>query len=97
MRNARATLIGLKNKSFESWSPQEVEAADLALRKYNFVAIMVSNRLIPARFILPELSTSLVLCWEAAQPMIKKYRNERGTNYWEKLEVLYNLAKSYRD
>jgi hypothetical protein len=93
VREARGILIALakKKKNFEIWTPEERDAADLALQRYNSVAILVRNRLIPVSFVL-QWEHSLILCWEAAQPLVIQYRTERGTGYWQQLEDLYNLA-----
>ena len=97
IRQARQRLISdLAKKSFESWTAEEREAADLALRRYNSVAILVENRLIPVAFVLPEWENSLILCWEAGQPLVKAYRDERGCGYWRQLETLYKRAIAAR-
>ena len=96
VREARRILVSLAGKNFETWTTEERDATDLALRRYNSVATIVQNHLIPINFVLPEWENSLILCWEAAQPLVSKYRNERGIDYWRQLEGLYNLAVARR-
>ena len=88
VREARRILISLKEKKFDDWTKEECDAADLALRKLNAVAIIVQNHLIPVNYVLPEWENTLILCREAAEPLVRKYRNERGINYWRQLEGL---------
>jgi len=94
VRDARGHLISLKNKpDISGWSGDDIKAADLACRAYNSVAIMIEKGLIEKEFVLPEWQNSIMLCWEAAQPLVKKYRGERNKKYWDSLQKLYELAK----
>lgn len=102
VREARRTLINLQRdgRKIESWTPEEVAKADLALRNYNTLAIMIEARLLPAnmeRAALDEWGGSLLQCWEAGQPLVEKYRAERRDHsYWPRLHTLYNRVKESR-
>jgi hypothetical protein len=92
VRNARGTLIRLSDRDFDSWTKEERDAADLALRRFNSVAIMIRKHLIPIELVLPEWENTLVLCWRSAQPLIAEYRKQRGAQYWHELESLVRLG-----
>ena len=92
VRVARGTLMGLSGRDIQSWSKEEREAADLAVRRFNSVAIMIRKGLIPIHFVLPEWENSLRLCRRSAQPLIAEYRSQRGERYWHELESLVRLG-----
>ena len=92
VRSARGILIGIGERGLRSWSAEEREAADLALRRFNSVAIMIRKGLIPIHFVLPEWENTLRQCWRSAQPLIAEYRAQRGERYWHELESLVRLG-----
>ena len=93
VRVARRITISLNGKALSDWTKAEEEAADLALRKFNSVALMVKERMISPELVLTEWKTSLLLCWDAAKPLVEKYRSERFPTYWQHLEVLCSRAR----
>ena len=93
-RRARKILITvLSGKDFKDWSEEEIETAEKACESYDFVGIMVSKKLIEKDFIVTEWRDSIIKCWEAAKPMIIKYRKTRGKDYWDDFEKIYRMAK----
>ena len=92
VRDARRILIGLNERPIESWTKEEHAAADLALRRFNSVPIMIRKHLIPIDFVLPEWENALMLCWRSAKPLVAEYRAQRGERYWHELESLVRLG-----
>ena len=91
-RKARDILIKVLGKDFKDWSKEEIEAAEKSCSTYDIAGIMVSKKLIEKDLILDEWRNSIIKCWEAAKPMIIEYRKDRGEDFWDDFEKLYEMA-----
>ena len=93
VREARGTLFKLsKEKKFEEWSENEIKEVEKACWTYDFLAMMMIANLIEkdlTDLILNLWQTQIIKTWEAAEPMIRKYQDERGENFWESFEKIY--------
>ena len=78
VRKARSIVYSLKQdkKSFNSWTKEEREATDLALRRFNRLAMMLEDNLISQEPLLSEFGTSMIDCWTTGQPLIEEYRRD---------------------
>lgn len=93
VREARRLLSSLREKKFEEWTPEEIQVAELVCCRYDIVGIMVDNKLIKKKLIIQEWWRSIIVSWESAQPLISKYKNERGRDFWNNFENLYKEAR----
>jgi hypothetical protein len=95
VRKARGVAydLGKTEKPYGIWTDAEREATELALRRYNRLAIVAKGDPIFGNDILEEFATSLIDCWDVGQPLISALRSERGDRYWKQLDDLYQLAK----
>ena len=53
---------------------------------------MVDKKIVEKEFAM-EWRYSIVRSWESARPLIMKYRETRGKDYWNDFEDIYNMAK----
>ena len=99
IREARRVLIEdlSKKKDFGSWSKDEIRQAEKACHTYDSAGIMDAKEFIGKHFIAKENHNSIAQCWEAAKPMIEKYRNKRGKDFWANFEELYKIARKYEE
>ena len=97
-RKARGILINLgkSRKKFNDWTPEEINEAEKVSQTYDAVGVMISNKFIAKKLIIKEWRNSIILCWEAAEPMIKKYQKMRGTDFQDDFERLYHLTKKVK-
>ncbi|HEC92311.1 MAG TPA: hypothetical protein ENI51_04860 [Candidatus Atribacteria bacterium] len=95
-RTARRTLIRLSGKKFKDWSEEEIYEAERACQSYDLAGIMFKHRLIDKALVVDERRDSIIKCWEAAKPMIDEYRKERGKDFWDGFEALYEEAKKLK-
>lgn len=93
IRKARGVLIGISGKNFIDWSNEEIKAAEKASHTYDVAGMMVSEKLIEEDLVVNERQDSIIKCWEAAKPMIMEYRKNRGEDFWDDFERLYEKAK----
>ncbi len=96
IREARRTLFEISGRNFKDWSKEEIEAAEKACHTYDVAGIMVFKKLIEKDLIVNEWRYSIIKCWEVAKPMIIEYRKERGKDYWDDFEWLYERAKGIK-
>lgn len=96
VRKAREIVYSLREskKDYKSWTTEERNETDLALRRYNRLAMMVEDNLISPEPMLSEFGDSIVDCWVAAKPLVQEFRETRKPDYWQKLENLYKLARA---
>lgn len=96
IRQARRKLIALgkSKKKFSNWTDEEIIAAEKASQTYDMAGIMVNKKLMGKKLIINERRDSIIKCWEAAAPMIKKYQSERGKDFWNDFEKIYYSAKN---
>ena len=93
VRNARYTLMSISQNDFTKWTEKEIDNAAKACSTFDTVGIMVSNGIIDHKMVTREWRYSIIECWEHAQPMIAAYRKQRGKDFWDDFEGLYNKAK----
>lgn len=98
IREARGSLIelGRSGKNFPDWTAEEKKSAETASQAYDMAGMMVNNHLIGKKLIINERRDSIIKCWEAAVPMIKKYQEERGKDFWNDFEKIYYRAKKLK-
>jgi len=96
VRRARQLVLKVAGKPYPFWTTEERDGAELACRKFNAVGIMVANKMVNPNLLLQDWSRTIADTWEGAQPMIKAYRQERGSDTWRKFEHLYDLAQKHR-
>ena len=92
IRKARGILIGISRGNFKDWSKEDIEASEKACHTYDVAGIMVSKKLIEEDLVVNEWRDSIIKCWEAAKPMILEYRKERGEDFWDDFERIYEKA-----
>ena len=99
IREARAILMEeLSKKDFTDWSKDEIKQAEKACHTYDSAGIMWLRKYIDRKLdVAKEWHDSIVKCWEAACPMITKYRGERGDDFWYYFEELYKKAKKHEE
>mgnify|MGYP001593241384 CR=1 FL=1 len=102
MRDARRALLEMREKENErwkdlaKWTENEKKQAEMVCGIFNIIGTMVIRNAIQKELVL-EWDYPIVRCWEAAEPMVSKYRHERqAPDYWKNFELLYGLAKKYR-
>jgi hypothetical protein len=61
VREARRILLSLKSKNFEEWTPEEVHVAELVCSRFDIVGIMIDNRLIKEKLVVPEWRRSIIV------------------------------------
>ena len=94
IRKARDTLIGKwkKGEDFKGWSKGEKNKAEKVCYSYSLAGRMVSKGLIELDLI-KDWRDSITKCYEAAEAMIKEYRKERGGEYWNGFDYLYDKVQ----
>lgn len=95
IRRARGILIKTSEKGFKDWSEEEIGAAEKVCSTYDIAGAMVTKKLIEKDLVAYEWRDSIIKCWEAAKPMVNKYRETRGRDYWHSFEKIYKMAKTY--
>lgn len=94
MREARRYLLTeLTKKPYGSWLEKDKHKAGKVCGAYDTVAAMEIWGLIGKEFFQEKWRSSIIECWEAAEPMIKEYQKKRGSDFWSDFEWLYNKAK----
>jgi hypothetical protein len=96
VRMARRTLMKITNDDFTSWTQEEIDHAEIACSKYDTVGIMVRHGIVDHKMVTREWRNSIIRCWEHAQPMITTYRKDRGSDFWNDFQWLYDRAKEIR-
>jgi hypothetical protein len=92
VRKSRQTLMRINQPDFSKWEEAQIEAAETACNTYDVVGIMLRRSIIDPTMVTENWRTSIVRCWENALPMITTYRSDRGSDYWDDFEWLYNLS-----
>lgn len=90
VRDARRTLINLKDKPLEQWGAEGRAAAQVACGAYDVVANLAKREVVPLESIVDIWGYSVRQCYTAATPLIAEYRgpNGRTADYWDDLEWL---------
>jgi len=58
---------------------------------------MVRKRFIKKFFVVDKWRSSIIECWEAAEPMVKEYRGGReDDDFWNDFERIYRMARNRR-
>jgi hypothetical protein len=94
-REARKVLIKLNEKDFTKWTDEQIKNAGIACSTYDGVGILIRKKVIDHRMVTVEYRNSIICCWEHARPMIESYREERGNDFWDDFEWLYENAKKH--
>ena len=98
VRTARGILFKTsEEKKFEEWSENEIKEAEKACWTYDFLAMMIFADLMEkdlSDFIVNSWQRQIIKTWKAAEPMIHKYQDERGKDFWGSFEKLYKKAKN---
>ena len=96
VREARHTLLTMPRKKLDDWTEEEKKAAEKVCSTYDTVGLMVYKGLVKPDMVAHEWRDSIVKCWEAAHPMISKYSDERGRDYWDDFKRLYERAEAIK-
>ena len=99
VRRARRTVMAvLRAKEFETWTAEEIEAAELVCQSYDSIAIMCRQEYLPTSVIADSWGDSLRKTWKVLRPLVKKYRTDRNSpEYWNDYQWLARKAQLLRD
>ncbi len=96
IREARRILIEkVAKKEYKDWSLDERKQSERVCHTYDTAGIMSSKKHIDGKLVVANWHDSITKCWEAAKPMIMEHRKERGKDFWDNFEELYNEAVKY--
>lgn len=95
IRQARATVFGLRGIPVDKWTLEQTAAAEKVCHTYGAVGIMVHSRMLPKKVILESWKSSLVDMWPIVRPLVMQYRASRGHQFWGHLEWLAHEAYVY--
>jgi len=98
VRQARDILMTIKNQNYNQWTENERKSAEIACSTYDNVGILLKVEVLDFRMIIDHWHNSIMKCWNRAQPMINKYREERGKDFWSGFQWLYDncIEEGYR-
>ena len=90
----RHVLRILPTKLFKDWDAEDYEYAETVCRNYDTACLM--NERTGYKKNIKEIATkwhdSVKNCYKICEPLILKYRNERGEGFWNHFDKLYNEA-----
>lgn len=97
IRQARNVVFThLKSKPLETWSPEEVQAAEVVCSTYDTVGIMTKYGVLPVEWVADNWGYSLRETWKILEPFVQKYRTERKVaEYWDDYERLVMEAHKF--
>jgi hypothetical protein len=94
LREDRSYLFGLRdNKTpVSDWDIRRVERV---CHNYDVVGIMVRHKMLPRELIIDSWGNSLYSSWPIVEPLIERYGEKRGRNFWDDYKWLSEEAKKY--
>ena len=84
----------IAGQSFDRWTPHQVAAAELACSRYDELGHIFRMGIVDSRLVAAQWRDSIVKCHEAAEPMLRAYRQDRGDDFWSHFDWLYQQAKA---
>jgi hypothetical protein len=87
----------LQDKALDSWSEDEIKAAEKVCYTYDCVGIMARNRIVPVKYVADSWGDSLRRSWGVLEPFVKSSRMQRNSGeFWNEYEWLSLEAEKYR-
>jgi hypothetical protein len=94
LRKDRSYLFGLRDSETPA-SGWEISRVERVCHNYDVVGIMVRDKMLPKNLIIDSWGYSLYSSWPIVKPLIEKYRETRGPNFWDDYERLSKEAEKY--
>jgi hypothetical protein len=89
VRNARRIVLSaLKDKHYTSWMSTEIHEAEKVCHTYNTVGRILRFSACPKHIVIRPARDSILKTWYILKPLVKKYQDERGTDFYEDYEWL---------
>lgn len=93
----RIVFTHLQNKAPDTWSEDEIQAAEKVCCTYDCVGIMARNKIVPAKYVADNWGDSLRRSWLVLEPFVKLSRTQRNSGeFWNEYEWLSLEAEKYR-
>ncbi len=91
----RVVLKRLSEIEFKDWTRKDEKYAEKVCRDYDTAHLMNDQFDFKenCKIIAIKWNYSIIKSYTITQPLIEKYRNERGAGFWKNFEKLYLLAK----
>lgn len=83
----------MNESDFSKWTDEQKRMAEIACTTYDILGIFLKRTKVDLQFVTSEWQDSIIKCWEKALPMTKAYRSNRGNDYWNDFQWLYEMAK----
>ena len=96
-REDRKSVIDYKKIPYKGWDIKMKDRAERVCAYYDIVGILIENEVIPPNIIEDHWGDSIIKCYEAAGELIKEYRQQRGDDFWNNLDRLYERTKKRRN
>jgi len=96
-RNERKLVMEiLSKKPMESWSLEDISAAENVCQSYDTAGIMIRNKMLPVNIIADSWGNSIRTTWKILAPFIEQRREKNNsTEYWDDFEWLAKQANKY--
>lgn len=97
VRNARKFVLDeLKDRSYQSWSNEDKQIAEIVCNTYDCVGIMIKSGMIPVHVVADNWGDSLRKTWKILNHMVIDYRTLRNSiEFWNDYQWLANQAEKY--
>ncbi|ONM50031.1 DUF4760 domain-containing protein [Nocardia donostiensis] len=96
-QDRRFVMRELKGRDFDAWTESEILRAERVCHSYDCVGIMCRNGFIPTEVVADSWGDSLRTSWDVLQPLIERYRAERGApELWDDYQWLAARAAILR-
>ena len=93
----RIVFTRLSNKTPDTWSEDEIQAAEKVCYTYDCVGIMARNKIVPEKYVADSWGDSLRRSWAVLEPFVKLSRTQRSSaEFWNEYEWLSLEAEKYR-
>lgn len=93
IREARGRVFTLAGKELKEWNSDDIKIAEIVCSSYDVVGILVRHKMVTETIIIDSWGDSLRKLWPILQPLVGKYRTERGVpEFWDDFESLANHA-----
>jgi Domain of unknown function (DUF4760) len=93
VRQARGVAFGLHSVPPESWSEEQVHAAEKVCASYDVIGMLARRKLVDEEMIVDSWGDSLRRLWPILEPLISRYRRERNApEFWDDFEYLAKRA-----
>ncbi len=92
-REARRVLVHTEQADFSKWTDEQIQKSELACSTWDAIGILLRREVVDPKMVTKEWRDSITRCWEHAVPMTMEFRRDRGFDFWDDFEWLYQLAK----